>query len=146
MVIKWQSTPGWKGAEKGAHGDLLVTLSQDRWVRMQGLVDDLKAETSGQWLCEETVVEGFATGFETLLVYVSAEVAGNTSTLGSLLIGSKHVHPASKFSDARSRCVISDSWACFLLISAALMGLSNPLTKNPRMCNRIVFTTGEPTK
>jgi hypothetical protein len=123
IVIKRRSTPGWKGAEeKGVRGDLLVTLSQDRWVRMRGLVDDLKAATAGQWLRDETTVEGFATGFATLLVYVSAAVAGNASTFGSLLVGS------------------------LLLISAALLGLCNSLTKNLRMCNRIVFTTGEPAK
>jgi hypothetical protein len=60
---------------------------------MQGLVDDLKATIAAQWLREETVVEGFATGFGTLLVYVSAAVAVNASTVANLLIGSKDVHP-----------------------------------------------------
>jgi hypothetical protein len=133
---------GWKRAEKGARGDLLVTLSQDRWVRMQGLVDDLKAETSGQWLCEETVVEGFATGFGTLLVYVSAEVATNVPLLPTC----SSVASTCTLADARSGCVMSDSWACLLLISAALLRLCNSLTKDLRMCNRIVFTTGEATK
>jgi hypothetical protein len=41
---------------------------------------------------------------------------------------------------------MSDSWACLLLISAALLGLCDSLTKNLRMCNHIVFTTGEATK
>ncbi|KAF8509244.1 hypothetical protein JB92DRAFT_2792396 [Gautieria morchelliformis] len=123
VVIKRRSMPGWKGAEeKGPPGDLLVTLSQDRWVRMRGLVDDLKAVTAGQWLRDETTVEGFATGFATLLVYVSAAVASNASTVGNLLIG------------------------CLLLISVALLGLCNSLTKNLRMFNRVVFTTGGPTQ
>jgi hypothetical protein len=112
VVIKRRSTPGWKGAEeKGVRGDLLVTLSQDRWMRMRGLVDDLKAVTAGQWLLDKTTDEGFATGFATLLVYVSAAVAGNASTFGGLLTGS------------------------LLLISAALLGLRNSMTKNIRMCN-----------
>ncbi|KAF8509245.1 hypothetical protein JB92DRAFT_523050 [Gautieria morchelliformis] len=99
VVIKRRSMPGWKGAEeKGGRGDLLVTLSQDRWVRMQGLVDDLNAVTAGQWLRDETTVEGFATSFATLLVYVAAAVAINSSTVGNLLIG------------------------CLLLISGALWG------------------------
>jgi hypothetical protein len=97
MVIKWRSTLGWKGAEKGARGHLLVTLSQDRWVRMQGLVDDLKVATAGKWLREETVVEGFATGLGTLLVYVSAAVAGKAcSSVASTwtLIQSSQTHGA----------------------------------------------------
>lgn len=41
----------WHGAsEPGVRGDLLVLMSADRWVRMRGLVDDLKAVTSGAWL------------------------------------------------------------------------------------------------
>ncbi|KIY00401.1 uncharacterized protein Z520_04086 [Fonsecaea multimorphosa CBS 102226] len=45
------SPPSWHGApEPGVPGDLLVLLSEDRWIRMRGLVDDLKAVTSGAWL------------------------------------------------------------------------------------------------
>ncbi|EXJ63864.1 hypothetical protein A1O7_00199 [Cladophialophora yegresii CBS 114405] len=45
------SQSGWHGApEPGVHGDLLILLSEDRWARMSGLVDDLKAVTSGRWL------------------------------------------------------------------------------------------------
>ena len=85
VIIKRRSRMGWKGApEPGVSGDLLVLLSQDRWVCMRGLVDDLKALTSGQWLRNETSVEGFAMSFATLLVFVSAALAGNVSTIGGL--------------------------------------------------------------
>jgi hypothetical protein len=49
VVIKRRAQKGWKGKlEPGVKGDLLVLLSEDRWIRMRGLVDDLKAVTSGQ--------------------------------------------------------------------------------------------------
>ncbi|KAF9525596.1 hypothetical protein CPB83DRAFT_859270 [Crepidotus variabilis] len=47
----------WKRArEPGVKSDLLVLLSQDQWVRMKGIVDDLKAATSGQWLHDQTAL------------------------------------------------------------------------------------------
>ncbi|KAL1961702.1 hypothetical protein VTN77DRAFT_1306 [Rasamsonia byssochlamydoides] len=62
---------GWKGAsEPGVRGDLLVLLSQDRWVRLQGAVDDLKAVTSGQWMRDRTFVEDILSALATLLVYL----------------------------------------------------------------------------
>jgi hypothetical protein len=121
VVIKRRSQMGWKGApEPGVHGDLLVLLSQDRWVRMRGLVDDLKAVTSGQWLRDETSVDGFAASFATLLVFVSAAVASNASTIGGLLLG------------------------CLLLSSAALLGLCNSQTKNLQMFGRTLKQEGPP--
>lgn len=88
---------------------MLVLLSQDRWVRIQGAVDDLKRVTSGQWLRDPTVIEGFATSFATLLVYGSAAVASNASRVGlAFIVG-------------------------LLLISVALLGLCNSLTKNLQM-------------
>src|SRR6202011_327668 len=105
VVIKRRSTIGWKGAlEPGVNGDLLVLLSQDRWIRIQGLVDDLKAVTAGQWLRDETPVESFCVGFATLLVYASAVLAGNASTVGNLLL------------------------ACLMLISVGMLGLCNTAT------------------
>ncbi|KAG8842716.1 hypothetical protein FRB96_004820 [Tulasnella sp. 330] len=121
VVIKRRSKMGWKGAsEPDTKGDLLILLSQDRWVRMRGMVDDLKAVTSGQWLGDESDVESVAVGIATLLVYVSAALAGNASTVGSLLL------------------------ACLLLVSVALLGLSNMVTTTLRMFGRVVKVDGKP--
>jgi hypothetical protein len=121
VVIKRRNQMGWKGApEPGVHGDLLVLPSQDRWVRMIGLVDDLKAVTSGQWLRDETSLEGFSASFATLLVFVSAAAASNVSTIGGLLLG------------------------CLLLSSAALLGLCNSQTKNLQMFGRTLKQEGPP--
>jgi hypothetical protein len=119
MIIKRRSKMGWKGAaEPGVRGDLLILLSQDRWVRMRGLVDDLKAVTSGQWLRDETSLESFGTSFATLLVFTSAALSGNVSSVGGVLI------------------------AGLLLISAALLGLCNAWTSNLRMFGRVVSQGG----
>ncbi|EPQ56012.1 hypothetical protein GLOTRDRAFT_116103 [Gloeophyllum trabeum ATCC 11539] len=106
IALKRRTRMGWKGmSEPDVHDELFIILSEDRWVRLRGLVDDLKAITGGQWLREESVLDSFLSGFATLLVYVSAALAGNASTLGKLLL------------------------ACLLLVSVAFLGLCNSLTQ-----------------
>ncbi|TFK48272.1 hypothetical protein OE88DRAFT_1664762 [Heliocybe sulcata] len=122
-VIKERSMLGWKGAsEPGVEGDLLILLSQDRWIRMRGMVDDIKAVTAGQWLKEQTGAQSFFVSLGTLLVYASAALAGNSSTVGNLLI------------------------ACLLLISVAMLGVCNSLTKTQEMFGRMLYQVGEPRK
>lgn len=121
VVIKRRSQMGWKGApEPGVKGDLLILLSQDRWIRMQGDVDDLKAVASGQWLSEMSNVESVGASTATMLVYGSAVLAFNTSTVGSLLL------------------------AGLLLGSAALLGMCNMATTKLRMFGRVLQVEGEP--
>ncbi|KAK0219178.1 hypothetical protein IW262DRAFT_1448973 [Armillaria fumosa] len=120
VVIKRRSEEGWKGKkEPGVYGDLFVLLSQDRWVRLQGLVDDLKTVTAGHWLRGQTSEENFTVGFATLLVYASAALAGNASTVGSLHI------------------------ACLLLCSAALLSLCNSSTECLQMFGCVVRRKGD---
>jgi hypothetical protein len=120
-VIKRRSKLGWKGVlEEGVKGDLMILLSQDRWIRLRGLVDDLKAVTSGQWLRDQSPLEEFTTSAATILVYLSAAVASNASITGSFLI------------------------LGLLLFSVAMLGLSNALTKSLQMFGRTVTMVGEP--
>ncbi|EKM56403.1 uncharacterized protein PHACADRAFT_253495 [Phanerochaete carnosa HHB-10118-sp] len=121
-VIKLrQDKHGFKGSKEGnVEGDLLVILSQDRWVRMRGGVDDIKEVTAGQWLREPETLESFAVSFATLLVYCSAALAGNTTTAGSLLL------------------------ACLLLFSAGILGLANAATHSLHMFGRMVTVEDEP--
>ncbi|GJE93697.1 hypothetical protein PsYK624_098580 [Phanerochaete sordida] len=123
-VIKLrQDKNGFKGKlEPGVQGDLLIILSQDRWVRMEGLVDDLKVVTAGQWLKEPETFESFLISFGTLLVYGSAALAGNSSTIGSLLI------------------------ALLLLFCAGVLGLSNAVTRSLHMFGRVVSVQPNPVK
>ncbi|KAF8910340.1 hypothetical protein CPB85DRAFT_1515212 [Mucidula mucida] len=120
VVIKRRTQMGWKGVkEPGVVGDLLVLLSQDRWI---GLVDDLKVVASGQWMRDETTIEGFASAFATLLVYVTATLASNAPTVSSLVI------------------------ALLLLVSVGLLGLCDSLTRDLHMFGRKVHVVGEPKK
>ncbi|KAK0219451.1 hypothetical protein EDD85DRAFT_961179 [Armillaria nabsnona] len=80
VVIKRRSEEGWKGEKEDGNGDLLIVLSQDRWVRLKGTINDLKAVTAGCWLRGQTSEESFAVAFATLLVYASAALAGNATT------------------------------------------------------------------
>ncbi|KAK5175334.1 uncharacterized protein LTR77_000472 [Saxophila tyrrhenica] len=80
VIFRRRAQPGWKGiVEPGAKGDLLVLLSQDRWIRLRGLVDDIKAVTSGQWLRDMTPLESSAVSATTLVVWLSA---GFSTTAG----------------------------------------------------------------
>ena len=121
VVIKRRSRIGWKGAaEPGVRGDLLILLSQDRWVRMRGLVDDLKAVTSGQWLRDTNGIEEFAITSSTMLIYLAAALANNSSSAGNLIL------------------------LLLLLVSAALLELINGLAKGSTMYGRVVRTSGQP--
>ncbi|KZV86931.1 hypothetical protein EXIGLDRAFT_724213 [Exidia glandulosa HHB12029] len=121
IVMRRRAAKGWKGkSEPGVPADLLVLLSQDRWVRIQGLVDDVKEVTSGQWLRDVQPLESFAVACATLIVYSAAALATNASTIGSLFI------------------------ALHLLASVALLGLCNALTRDLHMFNCRVYTKGTP--
>ena len=119
IVVRRRRERGWKGAlEPGVRGDLLVLVSQDRWFRIRGLVDDLKAVTSGQWLREMSGPEEFAVSLATVLVFVAAALATNVSTEGSLII------------------------LCLLLVSAGILGLCNSMATRLHMHGRIMRVEG----
>ncbi|ODH50420.1 hypothetical protein GX48_03381 [Paracoccidioides brasiliensis] len=123
MVIRRRNTLGWKGApEPGVQGDLLILLSQDRWVRLQGAVDDLKAVTSGQWLRDCTFAEDSITAFATLLVYTDVALVSNVSKPGQILI------------------------LALFVISTALLASSNAMTSELYMHGRKISATGKSKK
>lgn len=121
VVIRRRSKPTWVGAcEPGVNGDLLVLLSQDRWVRIQGTVDDLKLVTSGQWLRDETRTESWATALATLIVYLDAALVSNLTKLSQILL------------------------LVLLTASAGLLAIANSATKNLQMHGKIVSVSGDP--
>ncbi|KAK0222408.1 hypothetical protein IW262DRAFT_978894 [Armillaria fumosa] len=123
VVIKRRDERGWKGqTEPGMQGDLFILLCHDRWIRLQGAVDDLKAVASGQWLRDMTAMESLAVTFATMLVYTSAALAFNASTAGSMLIAS------------------------LLLSTVALLTLCNSSTRCLQICDRVIGTVGAPKK
>lgn len=123
IVIKRRSVTGWKGVkEPGVKGDLLILLSQDRWVRLQGPVDALKAVTAGQWLRDMTFWESSLTAIATLLVYINAAVTANTSQAGEITI------------------------LALLLLSVGLLAVSNELQGSLYMHGCRVQVEGKPKK
>lgn len=122
LVIQGRSSgTGWKGVrEPGVHGDLLILLSKDRWIRMQGLVDDLKAVTSGQWLRDASFAEKITTSAATLLVYLAAALAINASRIGKIVL------------------------LLLLLVSFGLLTLSNHSVDALQMNGCVVRRQGQP--
>lgn len=119
MIIRRRAAMGWKGEpEPGVQGDLLILLSQDRWIRMRGAVDDLKAVTSGQWLREPTSFESTITTSATLAIYLAAMVVPSATLKGQLsLVG-------------------------LLLVSTVLLGIDNESTKDSVMYGRRIVKFG----
>lgn len=123
IVIKRRAALGWKGApEPGVQSDLIVLLSQDRWIRIRGLTDDVKVVTSGQWLREPKSFESFLSTCATLLVYLDV-VLWASATLASQVF-----------------------LLLVMLASAALIGISNERTSKYRMYGRVIERDGEPKK
>nr|OQO23043.1 hypothetical protein B0A51_10078 [Rachicladosporium sp. CCFEE 5018] len=86
-MIRRQVDIDWHGAsEPGVRGDLFILLSYDRWVRIKGDVDDLKAITSGRWLREATALEEALSGVATLLAWGSPMLAATASSRGHIVI------------------------------------------------------------
>ncbi|KAK6503833.1 hypothetical protein TWF481_008839 [Arthrobotrys musiformis] len=119
LIIKHRSRLRWKGADEGEErGDLLILLSQDRWVRMKGYVNDLKAVTSGQWLRRENRWESGFTAVATMIVYLVAALAGNVEQFGKILL------------------------LCLFIGSAGLLALANTTTRHFHMHDRIIKRAG----
>lgn len=121
FIFRQRSALGWKGqAEPGVHGDLLILLSQDRWIRMQGLVDDIKAVTSGQWLHDLTPPQSLISAIATLLVFITAALSPCASVFGNVVtIG-------------------------LLIVESALLGLSNYLADGMLMYGKVMKVQGQP--
>ena len=123
IVIKRRSVPGWKGVkEPGVTGDLLILLSQDRWMRLQGPVDALKAVTAGQWLRDPNFSESSLKAIATLLIYITAAITSNATQAGEIAI------------------------AALLLVSVGLVALSNESQAELRMHGCTVKVDGAPKK
>lgn len=86
-LIRAQARVDWHGqSEPGQLGDLFILLSYDRWVRIRGEVDDLKAVTSGRWLRRPTAFEETMSGCATILAYAAPTLAANATVEGQIII------------------------------------------------------------
>ena len=87
IVIHSRARVGWHGqSERGQRGDIFVLLSYDRWVRIQGEVDDLKAVTSGRWLRHPTLFEDTISGCAKLLAYTAPTIVFNATHRAQLAV------------------------------------------------------------
>jgi hypothetical protein len=123
VIIRRRTSVDWQGAaEPGVKGDLLILLSQDRWIRMHGMVDDLKAVTSGQWLREMTFVESSIAAFATVLVYLDAALASNVNQAGNVIL------------------------LVLLIGSAGILAIANETTQMLQMHGRVIKVEGQRTR
>jgi hypothetical protein len=87
FVVRRRSQVDWKGAMEGKKwSDIFVLLSQDRWIILRGMTDDVKAVTSGQWLRDEKLPENWLSVFATVILYANAALASNMTQFGKMLL------------------------------------------------------------
>ncbi|PBK92139.1 hypothetical protein ARMGADRAFT_967472 [Armillaria gallica] len=108
--------------EPGGEYDLLIRLSQDRWIRLRGAEVDLRIVVACQGLRSRSSLEGFAVSFGTISVYLAVALSPNISPAGSLVI------------------------ICLVFCSSIFMALRNSLTPCLQTLNRVVRVEGEPTR
>ena len=120
-VLRRRLTHGWHGVPvPGVQRSFSVLLSRDRWIRLQGQVDALKAVTSGQWLKDMTFFESWLEAIATLIVYMSIVLAGNATRLCKILL------------------------MALLLASAGSLGTSNQQTQHFHMHGHVIRLVGKP--
>jgi hypothetical protein len=119
IILRQRSIPGWKGAKEEGNSDLIVLLTQDRWARIQGTVNDTKLVTSGQWLRDKTIVESWFTAFAKIIVYTDPLLVANASYNGQGLI------------------------VLLLVCSAGLLALANAFTSNLQLFGKTLSVQGE---
>jgi hypothetical protein len=119
VIIRAQARVDWHGqSEPGQLGDLFVLLSYDRWIRLRGEVDNLKAVTSGRWLRQPTISEDTLSGCATLLAYAAPVLVANANSKGQAII------------------------AILLLSNAAALATANCLTTSSHMKDRTLQVQG----
>lgn len=97
----------------------LVELGDGACVRLQGMSNDLRAITQSVWLKEKTHFQGYLEAMAKLIVYLVASFSGNLKQSGSIVL------------------------MALLLISAALLGLSNAHAKTFKMRGRVATPRGD---
>ncbi|KAK5682358.1 hypothetical protein LTS10_005485 [Elasticomyces elasticus] len=120
-VLGERLSGGWHGQrEPGVRGDLLVLISQDRWARLRGAVDDLKAVTSGQWLQDPTETDILLTTLSTLSVYLAAILLVNATNTGKTTV------------------------LLLMILNATLVTIANARPKDLHMNGKLLKSVGEP--
>lgn len=122
VIVSRRSTRREMRREPGVEGHRIIFMSQNRWIRLRGMVDDLSTVTTCHLLRNESTLEGLAISLARLLVCLAAALAGNISTVGSLMI------------------------TCHLLCSSALLASSKFFSPSLRIFDCVMDVEGEPTR
>ncbi|KAI1320325.1 hypothetical protein F5Y16DRAFT_390117 [Xylariaceae sp. FL0255] len=99
--------------------EYLVDLGHGRTVCLRGLASDLQAITGSAWMKAKTQLDGYMEAAAKLIVYLVAAFSGNMSQAGSII------------------------FILLLVITAALLGLSNGNAKTFSMNGRLAAPTTE---
>lgn len=94
------------------HAEYTIDLGQGRTIHLRGRDSDLQALTTQGWLKTQSDVDSYLEACAKLIVYLVAALSGNLSQAGAMVL------------------------AGLLLVSVALLGLSNAHTKGFRMHGR----------
>jgi hypothetical protein len=120
--IKWPKVPKPDSDASGSNPgvtEYICDLGHGRIVCLRGRTPDLQAITTSTWLKAKTHIEGFLEAAAKLTVYLVAAFSGNLSQIGSII------------------------FLGLLLLTAALLGLSNAHTKTFSMHGRLAYPTTE---
>ncbi|KAF5005668.1 hypothetical protein FDECE_7902 [Fusarium decemcellulare] len=111
-AIKHRTNPTTFGPHDHRVTEYLIDLGAGHTVRLRGLDADLQALVSHSWLRQQSRIDGYLEAAAKLMVYLSAALGGNMTQAGAIvLVG-------------------------LLLVSAALLGLSNAHARGFRMHGR----------
>ncbi|PBK70094.1 hypothetical protein ARMSODRAFT_956146 [Armillaria solidipes] len=108
--------------EPGGKNDLLIRLSQDRWIRLRGTEVDLRTVVARQELRTRSAMEAFAVCFGTVLALLAVALSPNISPVGCWVI------------------------VCLVFFSSISMALRNSLMSCLQTLGRVVRVVGQPTR
>jgi hypothetical protein len=87
VIVRRRCKVGWHGVPKsGLKVDMLILLSQDRWVRMKGRAEDVQKVTAGQWMKDMSLGERLCAAMATMATYIDAALASNAKQIGKIII------------------------------------------------------------
>lgn len=121
LIIRRRARTGWKGApEPGVNSDLIILMTQDRWIRMRGATDNVKVVTSGNWMRDAGFWENSGEAMATLLVYLDVGLAVNATERGMAVL------------------------LILVFCSAGLLAIANHHTTILKMHGKVMKMEGEP--
>ncbi|KAK0229175.1 hypothetical protein EDD85DRAFT_138137 [Armillaria nabsnona] len=120
VVAMRRSTQDLSGEPGVGEYDLLIRLSQDRWIRLRGMEVDLRAVIACQGMRPRSTMEGFTVFIGTVSAYLAVALFPNASPVGCWVI------------------------VCLVFSSSIFVALRNSLMPCLQTVGRVVRVVGEP--